>query len=224
MKAKKTLSLIISLLFIISCSSLPNNVAGNWQNSFQAIKGAIFGYEDYPITRELVENIPYASLRLKIGKGSAGLLILESKQGSINTWISSDEVRIIEKDGQIIRTLGLLNDLTSIRSTEISLVDLVTKNKIPTYKNYISLENPEVFELELNVNIQNLGVEQVHILDKNYSLIHFIKEKENRYIRWKSEDHYWVSQEDGFVWKSIQNIAPNTPPITIEITKKPAVK
>ena len=48
-------------------------------------------------------------------------------------------------------------------------------------------------------------------------------EKENKYIRWKSKDHYWISPEDGFVWKSIQNIAPNLPPILIEVTKKPAI-
>ena len=63
----------------------------------------------------------------------------------------------------------------------------------------------------------------IEIVDKKYSLIHFIEEKENRYLRWKSKDHYWVDPEDGFVWKSIQNIAPNIPPIVIEVTKKPAL-
>ena len=217
------LLLIIVLLFIVSCSSVPDNVAGNWKYSFETIKGAIFGYEDYPLTRELVDNIPYASMRLKIGKGSAGLLILETKNDDINTWVSSDEVRIVEKNGQIIRTLGLPNNLTSVRSPETNFLDLVEKTEIKNFKSFISLDNPEVFELKLNVRIIHEGVELVEILDKKYSLIHFIIEKENKYIRWKSKDHYWISPEDGFVWKSIQNISPDNPPFIMEVTKKPTV-
>ena len=68
-------------LSLIGCSSNPDNVAGSWRYSFQTLKSALLGFEDYPITRGLIDNIPYASIRLKIGKGPAGLLILETKEG-----------------------------------------------------------------------------------------------------------------------------------------------
>lgn len=213
----------LSLLFIFGCSSLPDNVAGSWKYSFQAVKGAIFGYEDYPITRDLVNNIPYASMRLKIGKGAAGLLILEAKEGKINTWVSSDEIRIVEKNGEIIRTIGLINNLTSIRSHDINLFNQINNKDIKEIKKYISLDNPEVFDLNLSIKIFNEGIEEIEILDKKYSLIHFILEKENRYIRWKVKDHYWIDPQNGFVWKTIQHISPDSPPILMEITKKPAL-
>ena len=214
--------LLASCLSFIGCSSIPDNVAGNWRYSFETFKSALFGYEDFPITRELIDNIPYASIRLKIGKGPAGLLILEIKERKKNTWLSADQVTIVEREGKIIRTLGLTNNLTSIRPQSVNHVELVKNKDSPVYKSFISLDNPEVFELELKVKVLNKGLEEIEILDKKYSLIHFIEEKENRYLRWKSKDHYWVDPEDGFVWKSIQNIAPNIPPILIEVTKKPA--
>jgi len=144
------------------------------------------------------------------------------KERKKNTWLSADQVTIVEREGKIIRTLGLTNNLTSIRPQSVNHVELVKNKDNPIYKSFISLDNPEVFELELKVKVLNKGLEEIEILDKKYSLIHFIEEKENRYLRWKSKDHYWVDPEDGFVWKSIQNIAPNIPPILIEVTKKPA--
>ena len=214
--------LLASCLSLIGCSSIPDNVAGSWRYSFETFKSAIFGFEDFPITRELIDNIPYASIRLKIGKGPAGLLILETKERKKNTWLSADQVTIVEREGKIIRTLGLTNNLTSIRPQSVNHVELVKNKDSPIYKSFISLDNPEVFELELKVKVLNKGLEEIEIVDKKHSLIHFIEEKENRYLRWKSKDHYWVDPEDGFVWKSIQNIAPNIPPILIEVTKKPA--
>ena len=214
--------LLASCLSFIGCSSIPDNVAGSWRYSFETFKSALFGYEDFPITRELIDNIPYASIRLKIGKGPAGLLILENKERKKNTWLSADQVTIVEREGRIIRTLGLTNNLTSIRPQSVNYVEVVKNKDNPVYKSFISLDNPEVFELELKVKVLNKGLEEIEIVDKKYSLIHFIEEKENRYLRWKSKDHYWVDPEDGFVWKSIQNIAPNIPPILIEVTKKPA--
>ena len=214
--------LLALCLSLIGCSSIPDNVAGSWRYSFETLKSALLGFEDYPITRGLIDNIPYASIRLKIGKGPAGLLILETKEGKRSTWVSADQVKIVEREGKIIRTLGLTNNLTSIRPQRINLTEFVKTKDSPMYKSFISLDNPEVFELELNVKVFSKGLEEIEIVDKKYSLIHFVEEKENRYLRWKSEDHYWIDPEDGFVWRSIQNIAPNIPPILIEVTKKPA--
>ena len=46
---------------------------------------------------------------------------------------------------------------------------------------------------------------------------------ENAYIKWRHTNKYWVDQETGFVLQSYQVIAPNLPPILIQITKKPSL-
>ena len=116
---KKTF-LIISILlpFLTNCSSNPvvetfkpvtDIVRENlWVN---AIKTLIYGYPDYPVTRELVESIPYASMKVKIGKGPAGLTILQKKEDNVYSWVSKDSVLLQIRYGRIIRTSGLTNDL-----------------------------------------------------------------------------------------------------------------
>ncbi|SVD93485.1 uncharacterized protein METZ01_LOCUS446339, partial [marine metagenome] len=110
-----------------SCASLNNTgekVAPSFTYAYEAIKNALIGYPDLNITREIVENIPYASALLKIGKGSQGLIILESIENKNYLWVSRDNVYIVTKDGRIERSLGLLNNLTKIRSIDQSFKDL----------------------------------------------------------------------------------------------------
>ena len=38
------------ILLNYGCSSLPNNIAGNFRDAFDAIGAGIFGFDDYPIT------------------------------------------------------------------------------------------------------------------------------------------------------------------------------
>jgi len=226
---------IVSFIFFYSCSTTPSdsstraavsgNVGSSFSNAYKAISSLIFGYEDYPITRELVDQIPYASLRMKIGKGPAGLLILESKNGEEYTWVSADNVFIVTKGGRIIRAQGLTNNLTDVYSSEPSFKEILQKNDILSGEHfkYISLDNPEAFNIRVKVSYSIIGPESVSILDGTRQLILIEEKIENTYIKWQHTNKYWVDQETGFVMQSLQVIAPNLPPILIQITKKPSL-
>ena len=219
---------IVSFIFLNGCSSISSNiggsVGGSFSNAYKAISSSIFGYEDYPITRELVDQIPYASLRMKIGKGPAGLLILESKNGDEYTWVSADNIYIVTKWGRIIRAHGLTNNLTDIYSSEPSFKEILQSSDL-TGENfrYVSLDNPEAFGIRVKVSYTKIGSEGISILDRTRQLILIEEKIENTYIKWRHTNKYWVDQETGFVMQSFQVIAPNLPPISIQITKKPSL-
>ena len=266
---KKTFSLFSILVctvvpFIASCSTSPlkENVVSNsvknfftsnlWVNSFSKV---IFGYPDYPLTREMVEEIPYASLRIKIGIGPAGLMILQEKEDEKYSWVSKDSVLIKIQDGRIVRTSNLNNDLVDYyyaedivfeglvkgniqlkeTSENITLRDLIKGNisfkeiiNLKKDKYYystraISLANPVVRGLNVQVYTKKEATEVIEILDRKYEVILIKEIVENKKIAWKHENLYWVDPETGFVWKSLQQIAPNVPPISLEITKAPSL-
>ena len=219
---------IVSFIFLNGCSTIPSDiggsVGGSFSNAYKAFSSLISGYEDYPITRELVEQIPYASLRMKIGKGPAGLLILESKNGDEYTWVSSDNIYIVTKWGRIIRAQGLTNNLTDIYSLEPSFQEILQSSDFLTGEKfrYVSLDNPEAFNIRVKVSYTKIGPVDVSILDRTRQLILIEEKIENAYIKWRHTNKYWVDQETGFVMQSFQEIAPNLPPILIQITKKPS--
>ena len=130
--------IIFSPIFISSCSNLAlNNIAPGYLDTFKAINNAVFGYEDQEISPEIINNIPYASMLLKIGKGPTGLLILESKKNKKSTWLSADGVYIVLLDGVIIKTSGLVNNLSGNLDRSLPLNDIV-KQKVSDLTFYFS--------------------------------------------------------------------------------------
>ena len=214
--------LIFKIIIVLAgCSALPPNV-GNFNQTFKAFSALIYGYEDYPINQALIDEIPYATLRMKIGKGPAGLLILESIDQDKYTWVSADNIYITTRGGRIIRAEGLNNNLVDFVSSEPSFKELMNGDYIQNQFRMISLDNPSVFNMKLKVSYKRVGFEEVIILDKKRELILIEETIENSYIRWKYNNKYWVDKNTGYVWQSIQEIAPNIPPIFIQITKKPS--
>ena len=215
--------LIFKIIIVLAgCSALPPNVAGNFNQTFKAFSALIYGYEDYPINQALIDEIPYATLRMKIGKGPAGLLILESIDQDKYTWVSADNIYITTRGGRIIRAEGLNNNLVDFVSSEPSFKELMYGDYIQSQFRMISLDNPSVFNMKLKVSYKRVGFEEVIILDKKRELILIEETIENSYIRWKYNNKYWVDKNTGYVWQSIQEIAPDIPPIFIQITKKPS--
>ena len=203
---------------------MPVQLMPQWASTLNSIKGGLFGYPDYEITPEIVQNIPYASIRVKIGKGPAGLMILESIEGNNLTWVSADNVTISTYKGRVVGTSNLTNNLIDyypkVESTFLEFISNEPLN-LKKYRS-ISLSNPAVSSMQLLVITSVRDTETITILGKKRKVILIEEEINNKYIKWKVTNKFWVDLVDGFVWKSEQQIAPNVPPIVIEVTKKPA--
>ena len=220
----KVLYLFTSLVILDSCSAIPQQIGGKWRAAYDGIANYYFGYPDYQITSEIVKEIPYASLRMKIGDGPAGLVILQEVNNNVDTWVSADNVTFSIRNGRIIETHGLMNNLTNVTST---LSDEIFPIKGSEYQSsdfvrVLSLSNPRVNSLTVKVKKKIIGEKVISILDKEFKTLLIEETITNDYIGWRYSNYFWVDEETGFVWKSIQQIAPNLPPIKIEILKKPA--
>ena len=214
---------LLVLLLLSGCSHLNvNNIAPGYVQAYQAIKNAVKGYENTLITSELVNNIPYASSLIAIGKGPSGLMILESKQEGRSVWVTADGVYLVLKKGKIIETKGLPNNLTNmLLPSYFQKEGLQTINQKDTLTYYYSYDEPELTDLEVKASYQNMGLKKVSILEKDMELTLIHEKISNEYIGWNVLNKYWLDKK-GFVWKSQQYISPLVPIIHYEITKKPS--
>ena len=215
MKVKIKLGL---LLFITSCASIDtNNIAPGYVQALASIKQIILGYEEN-IKPEVINNIPYASMLVKIGRGPTALMILEKINEDEYTWVSADGVYLVIKNGRIIKTFGLSNNL---------------KEKLTTFKNwnrdsihtkdfifYYSFNQPELNNLKVNSSFYFQEVETVELIfgPKDLKLIEEYVESDE--IGWFATNKYWIDRDD-YVWKSVQYVSPRLPAFYIEVTKKP---
>jgi len=211
------------VLLISSCGTLDTNrIAPGYTEAFKAIKGAIFGLENELLSRELIDQISFASSVLKIGKGAPGLIILESIQNKEEVWVSSDKVYLVLRKGKIVKTSGLDNNLIDLKTSKIDFSDLIGKEDKLNLTFYYSFENPDLNNLKVNAEISYAGLEEVFIFEKKYSLHQITERISNSYIGWEAENKYWIDGK-GYVWKSKQYISPKLPEFSLEVTKKPAL-
>ena len=219
MPIKNTYVLIFSL-FVASCASI-GSVAPGYVEAFKTIKGLIVGYENELITPDLIKNIPYASSILKIGKGAPGLIILESKEEEQETWVSSDGVYLVFKEGRIVKTSGFFNNLINFKSVETNFASLMDTNESESLVYYYSYDDPELIDMRVQASRRFVAKEKVQLIDREKELNLIEEQIVNHYIGWEVTNKFWID-DDMFVWKSEQYISPKLPKFYIEVTKKPA--
>lgn len=213
---------ILPIIFIFSCSSFSSkNIAPGYLETYKTIKQALIGFEESSISREVVDSIPYASMTIKIGKGPLGLMILESIRDDEYIWVTADPIYIVLRNGRIIQTEGLGNDLKNIIYPEVDFEGIL-KEGYPKFRAYYSYSNPDLSNLGLEFTYSVQGKEEIIILDKSYNLTLVNERISNKQLGWDFINFYWVD-EKGFVMKSVQTINPKLPKFELEVTKKPSL-
>lgn len=216
---KSKVLLVILFLILNSCSSINSkNIAPGYVQAYSAIKDSIFG-SDNKIDLEYIKKIPYASMLVKIGKGPTGLMILESQSDDKYTWVSADGVYLVIQNGKIIKSYGLPNNLEE-KIDSFTGWNSGLEDPKQEYISYNSYDKPELRNLKITSTYNFPGTQEINlqlrILDLN-----LIEETINaKRVGWKKINRYWIDQE-GFVWKSKQNISPRLPEIVFTVTKKP---
>lgn len=206
------------LLLISSCTTIDTNkIAPGYVEAFTSIRQLIVGYEDN-IKPELINNIPYASMLVKIGRGPTALMILEKINEDEYTWVSADGVYLVIKNGRIIKTFGLSNNLQEKLTTlkNWKRASIHTKD----FTSYYSFKQPELNNLKVISSFNFREIEKVELMfgPKDLKLIeeNIVSDE----IGWFATNKYWIDRND-HVWKSVQYISPRLPAFYIEVTKKP---
>ena len=214
----KNLANLFFSFLLMSCSIIDKqDIAPGYQEAYKAITNYFLADKDALITPELVSAIPYASASLRIGRGSAGLLILESINNNNTTWVSADGVYItLNKSGRIIRTIGLPNNLNSVVTNQESF----SRNNL-VITNYYSYDSPKLNFLPVQSHLLIKEKSKVEIFNQTLNVILVEEEISNDYLGWKAVNKFWID-ENNFTLKSEQNISPKLPTFYLTITKKPA--
>ena len=212
---------IFYCFFIISCAQNPNLVSSSFSTIFSLVSDDLFKKEN-GISPEVIESIPYASSLINFKKSPKSLVILQSKQKDTYTWVSADSRVFLTKNGRVVGTMGLPNDLYKINRPNISFREILSKSGLMNYVAYYSFKKPSLNNLRVEISAQVIGNQRISILQDYKDLILVEEKLVSKKINWKKTNRYWVDPENFFVWKSEQNISPKLPMLSLEVTKKPA--
>ena len=221
MKNSKIVPTVISSLFFSSCSILEEgSIAPGYVGAYQAIKTTLFKQVNLDITPEVIERIPYASAKLSIGRGKEGLVILESIKGNKQTWVSADGVFLVFKNGRIIQTAGLDNNLAEIFS-DYDVNEYITIKSL-AFSSYYSFKDPALNNLKVDIKVDRVGLKEIELFNRVEELILYEERISNKNLGWNATNKYYFDRE-GVLIKSVQSISPKLPKFYFEVTKKPAL-
>ena len=216
----KKIIFLFPIVFFISCSSLNNGkIAPGYFQAFESITNLIFGY-DNQIDPQIIEKIPFASIKVRIGNGPEALMILQRVNGDEYTWVSADEVYLVIKNGKIIKTQGLPNNLFENLTSFIGWNDVDILDKKEKFISYYSFKDPELNNLEVFSQYSNRGKTELQLTFVKKQLLLLNERISAESIGWEKINSYWLDDQK-YVWKSVQHISPRLPPIYYEVTKKP---
>ena len=213
---------VLYCFFIISCAQNPNLVSSSYLTIFSLVGDSLFEKEN-GISPEVIESIPYASSLINFKKSPKSLIILQSKQKDTYTWVSSDNRHFLTKDGRVVGTMGLPNDLYKINRPNISFKEMLNKVGLMNYVAYYSFKKPSLNNLRVEITVKVIGNKKINIFREEKDLILVEERLFSKKINWKRTNRFWIDPKTYFVWKSEQNISPKLPMLTVEITKKPAL-
>ncbi|MDR6935632.1 YjbF family lipoprotein [Luteibacter sp. 3190] len=202
-------ALVLATLALAGCSSVS-------RGSLEAVRLAVHGESVHP-TAASVASTPYYQMQAD-GPDGGAVLILASTDGGRLGWYGSGKDIVLTRDGLVVKTVGLSQDLES--STFIG--------DDPFHAGLQKLASPRDAQRRLDwspgyryglvahSHLEPRGIEQVDILGTVHALRRVDETLTVTDAGTTLHNRYWIDPADGFIWKSRQYVAPGLP---LELTQ-----
>ncbi len=205
----------VSSIFLFGCTQ-------RFQDTSATLKEALWGFDNIEVTKQQVEELPYASLYAKINGRHQIFMVLAYAEVNPETgvtqlkWMSADKAIIITEHGRVVKTLFL---------PDANLVGLTSSAPIPQPSSENLLWNA-AYDWQPNYHFGY----KAHITSRQISeqkLTSLLWEKDTKLIEesvsfeelsTSVNNHFWVDQQ-GQVVKSAQWVVPEKLYIELEVLK-----
>jgi len=204
-----------------SSSNTGNNTYAQFFKVMRQSWAASFGKAR--ITREQAAAIPYASLGYSIDGGNQGLLVLATDNGGDLLWTSAAHVVIVTREGRIVRTVGLGQDVSNVTSRDQNgLPSVAAAIRAPFSSTRLEdFSDLGLYGVRVSCRATLAGRQNVKILGQAVPTLRVEEACNSRNPDWSFTDSFWVDKDSGFVWRSRQHVHPKGTLVETEIFRPP---
>jgi hypothetical protein len=181
-----------------------------WQNVSQ------IGGEGPPIARARAAAVPYASIGVRYGSNPEVMLILATDSGGDSEWLAGTQVSIVLRDGRIIRTVGFPHDLSGFQGP---ISDAGAVSSSGRYHYLYDFAAKHIFGAIVECTQHDVGLEHIVLVGGEHDTRHVAEDCYAPQLDWRFRNDFWRDSATGTTWKSIQNIYPDTDPITVSVLR-----
>lgn len=231
----KRLFVPLGVLLLSGCSATS-------VTTLDTLRYALLGSDDVQVSAEQVQRVPYASAYLQVGDNPRAFVVLAfaDPDGSL-TWASADNNIFVTKQGRLIKTVGLANDLYRLTSgqpdplqqlatqavtqavtqvvTHVATMGVADKLALAPWHYQGEWTQDYVSGDQLTAHIDQISEQQLTIQDKSYSVWLLEERVEMAHTKQRWHNRYWMDRHTGRIMQSEQQLGPDLPVIKMTILK-----
>ncbi|RWR03121.1 hypothetical protein ED28_04815 [[Pantoea] beijingensis] len=103
--------LLLLCLLLQACTQTQKGIG-------ETIKYVFLGVDDVALTDEQVQEMPYASMYLRLNGGQRIFTVLGYDEQGQQKWITQDKAMVVTQHGRIVKTLGLSDNLRDVNNLQ----------------------------------------------------------------------------------------------------------
>lgn len=196
---------------------------GGYYGSMADVFRQAMGWEpSKPLDVSAIERLPYASMFVSVGSGRQTVIVLGAAEADDLTWVAADRSIVVTRHGRVVRTVGLANDLAycSFLDPDPLLAEggRGTDGSVAS-RRMVDWSTPPRYGVLVSATMEDLGPETIEIAGRRYDTVHRRETCAAAEVGWQAENHFWQDASTGFVWKSVQMLAPGAAPLNLAVAK-----
>ena len=166
------------------------------------------------LTRPLLDGLTVASLEVVAAKREQTAY----RDGNVTVWRTGGNSQLVLRDGVLIGTKGLGNDLASADASPALAAVRSRGSSSGQRVMYIRNDVNGVDRMSLSCEVRNMGAETLEIVERSFPTVHLREDCSNE--TGQITNHYWVDRRDSTVWKSRQWGGPKVGYLDMRLLKK----
>lgn len=107
----RNLPLLLLCLLLQACTQTQKGLG-------ETVKLALLGVDDIQMTNQQIDNMPYASMYLRVNGGQQIFVVLGFNENGQQKWITRDKAMLVTQQGRLVKTLGMTDNLNNVSNLD----------------------------------------------------------------------------------------------------------
>jgi len=193
---------------LAGCSS---EQRGDWTEVYGIFQRA---FSDNAVTYQQAAQIPFASIGVRVGGSSEGMLVLASSNADQQLWTAASHVVLLMRAGRIVKTAGLEHNLNDMR-----LVRGGTGQAESVWE--ADFGDLHAYSVLIRCHAVSRGAGSINNFGTAVATVQVDEECRSDQLDWTFTNSYWIAPQSGLIWRSIQYVSPKLDPLTIRVLRPP---
>ncbi|KHN62622.1 hypothetical protein OI70_01870 [Dickeya fangzhongdai] len=210
----RMLAIVFFMLGLTGCSQQISQLGRDFRL-------ALWGREDVSMTPQQVEQLPYASAYLKVGKAPRVFVVLAFVDNQQLKWVTEDKNVVVTRFGRLVKTQGLGEDIRQVTQLDTDPLSLgLLKPGTPKqWHTIVSWSQVLRGGYDQQSVFENKGPETLTILNIPRQTVRFDEQVTVPALGKRYTNQYWLDPTSGQIIQSYQYMGPNMALVQFTVLK-----